>query len=87
MSKTVTLRLSDDLYALFRSYAESDNRSLSNFIETSVLKYVKENEYVDDYEMEEIENNEDLQKSLPIAADLKSSPARRNQGTQRPRRV
>ena len=40
MSKTVTLRLNDDTYAKFRAFAESDNRSLSNFIETSALRYI-----------------------------------------------
>jgi predicted transcriptional regulator len=41
MSKTVTLRLSDDLYQLFRQCAEDDNRSLSNFIETATLRFIE----------------------------------------------
>ena len=41
MSKTVTLRLSDDDYQLFRPWAESDNRPLSNFIETATKRFIE----------------------------------------------
>jgi len=67
MSKTVTLRLNDDSYAKFKAFAESDNRSLSNFIETSALRYISENEYIDEFEMAEIDNNQELQASLKRA--------------------
>ena len=67
MSKTVMLRLDENTYSLFKNYAESDNRSLSNFIETSTLRYIKEHEFVDDYEMDEINNNAALQTSLKRA--------------------
>ena len=64
MSKTVTLRLSDNVYSLFCACAESDNRSLSNFIETSALQHLREHEYVDDLEMAEINSDKALQKRL-----------------------
>lgn len=67
MSKTVTLRLNDETYAKFRAFAESDNRSLSNFIETSALRYISENEYIDEFEMAEIDSNKELQSSLKRA--------------------
>jgi uncharacterized protein (DUF1778 family) len=67
MSKTVTLRLNENIYKLFRAMAESDNRTLSNFIETSALRYIEEHEYVDDYEMEEIRENQQLNRSLKSA--------------------
>ena len=67
MSKTVTLRLSDATYAKFQAFAASDNRSLSNFIETSALRYIAEHEYADAFEMMEINNNQDLQTSLQQA--------------------
>ena len=54
MSKTVTLRLDEDVYQRFRIMAERDNRPLSNFIETAVLRYLEREEYVDEFEMEEI---------------------------------
>ena len=64
MSKTVTLRLPDNIYSLFRTLADEDNRSLSNFIETSTMRYIEEHEFVDDFEMEEIKNNKSLNASL-----------------------
>ncbi len=67
MSKTVTLRLSEDTYAKFRAFAKSDNRSLSNFIETSALRYISESEYIDEFEMAEIDSNKELQAGLKRA--------------------
>lgn len=73
MSKTVTLRLDENIYELFRAMAESDNRTLSNFIETSALRYIEEHEYVDDYEMKEIRANKQLNRSLKRALkDMKA---------------
>jgi len=57
MSRTVTLRLKDNIYRLFSSLAEGDNRPLSNFIGTYVLRYIEEHQYVDDFEMDEIKGN------------------------------
>ena len=67
MSKIVTLRLNEDVYSKFRAFAESDNRSLSNFIETSALRYISEREYIDEFEMAEIDSNKELQASLKRA--------------------
>lgn len=64
MSKTVTLRLEENTFKKFKRLAESDNRTMSNFIETSVLRYIENNNYADEFEMEEIESNIDLNKSL-----------------------
>ena len=64
MPKTVTLRLSDDNYGLFRRFAEEDNRPLSNFIETATKRYIEENEFVDEFEMAEIRSNESLNLSI-----------------------
>ena len=64
MSKTVTLRLRDEVYQRFRVMAEQDNRPLSNFIETAALRYLEREEYVDDYEMEAIRANSSLNASL-----------------------
>jgi predicted transcriptional regulator len=67
MSKTVTLRLNDTTYNLFRNLAQSENRPLSNFIETSVLRFIEHGQYVDEYEMSEIQSNQELNKSLKRA--------------------
>ena len=77
MSKTVTLRLNDKTYNLFRTLAESDNRPLSNFIETTALRYIEEHQFVDDFEMGEIKSNQKLIKSLKRGAkDAKSGKGR-----------
>ena len=77
MSKTVTLRLNDKTYNLFRTLAESDNRPLSNFIETTALRYIEEHQYVDDFEMAEIKSNQELNKSLKRGVkDAKSGRGR-----------
>ena len=73
MSKTITLRLNENIYELFRAMAESDNRTLSNFIETSALRYIEEHEYVDEFEMDEIRENQQLNRSLKRALkDMKA---------------
>jgi len=64
MSKTVTLRLDEGVYKRFRRLAERDNRPLSNFIETAVLRYLESEQFVDEFEMEEIRNNRSLNQSL-----------------------
>lgn len=77
MSKTVTLRLNDKIYKLFRNLAESENRPLSNFIETSVLRFIENNQFVDEYEMAELLGNQDLNRSMKRALkDIKAQKGR-----------
>lgn len=64
MSKTVTLRLDDAVYRLFRGVAERENRPISNFIETAVLRFVHDHETADEFEMAEIRANIGLNQSL-----------------------
>ena len=64
MTKTITLRLNEERYLRFRHLAEEDNRPLSNFIETAVLRYIEDQGYVDEFEMSEIRENEYLNASL-----------------------
>ncbi len=64
MSRTVTLRLPDDVHKKLRTLAERDHRTLSNFIETATLRYVEQSQFVDEFEMEELRQNSELQKSL-----------------------
>lgn len=75
MSKTVTLRLDDKVYKKFKGLAENDNRPLSNFIETAVLRFIEEHEYVDEFEMAEIRDNSSLNRS--IKAGLRDAKAKR----------
>jgi len=64
MSKTVTLRLNDPVYQLFKGVAERENRPISNFIETAVMRFVQDHETVDEFEMAEIRGNIELNQSL-----------------------
>ncbi len=61
---TVTLRLPESHYRLFRKLAEEENRSLSNFIETATIRHIEETEYADPSELEEIRRNPELRKSI-----------------------
>ena len=60
MSKTVTLRLKDNVYQTFIEAAQAENRSLSNLIETAAFNKIQEQQFVDDSEMAEIMSNQDL---------------------------
>ena len=64
MSKTVTLRLKEDTYLKFQKLAKQDNRPLSNFIETAALRFIDDSEYIDSFEMSEIQQNEELNASI-----------------------
>ena len=78
MPKTITIRLPDERYELFKKFAEMDNRTISNFIETATSRYIEEIKYVDEFEMAEINSNEDLQKSLKRGRiDVKENRRRR----------
>lgn len=69
MSKTITLRLDDPIYQLFRTFAERDNRPLSNFIETATKRYIEDQELVATFEMAEIKGNTPLNESLLRATE------------------
>lgn len=64
MGKTVTLRVSQSAYEMFRVMAERENRPLSNFIETAALRYMEEHLTLDEYERAEIAGNQELSASL-----------------------
>lgn len=64
MSKTVTVRLDEEQYKLFKKFADMDNRAISNFIVTATSRYIEEISYVDEFEMTEIESNRELEQSL-----------------------
>jgi len=67
MSKTVTLRLPDNVHKKLRTLADRDHRTLSNFIETATLRYVEQSQFVDDFEMDELQHNKDLNASIKRA--------------------
>ncbi len=64
MSKTLTLRLDEESYNLFAAAAKAESRSIANLIRTAALTKVREQQFVDDYEMAEILSNEPLLERL-----------------------
>jgi len=64
LSKTVTLRLDEAVYAELKEAAVGARRPLSNLIETAALAKVREAQFVDDAEMAELRENDELVKRL-----------------------
>ena len=64
MAKTVTLRLDDETYAVFREAADAERRPLANLIEYAALARIRESEFVDDAEMSEILGHQGLRRRL-----------------------
>lgn len=77
MTKTVTLRLDEEVYAELREAAAAERRPLSNLIETAALARIREAQFVDDAEMAQIVDNEDLMRRLKTG----SRQARARKGT------
>ena len=77
MTKTITLRLDEDVYEEFREAATAERRPLSNLIEIAALAHVREDQFVDDAEMAEILDNDDLIRRLRAG----SRQARKRKGT------
>ena len=69
MSKTITLRLKDEVYNIFRETAKAENRTISNLIETAALNKIREQQFVDDVEMAEILSNKDLLRRIKEGSD------------------
>ncbi|RPJ09235.1 MAG: CopG family transcriptional regulator [Spirochaetaceae bacterium] len=64
MAKTITIRIEDNVYDLFKTAADGDRRTISNFIEYATLAYLTNDVYVSDEEMNEILNDKDLVNSI-----------------------
>jgi len=64
MSTTITLRLDDKTYKMFRTLSQRDNRPLSNFIETAALRYIEDSSLADEAEMAAIRSDKPLNASL-----------------------
>ena len=69
MPKTITLRLSDEDYAAFASYAKAENRNLANAIETLALRQLEESIFADAAEMDRILAKRDLLKRLETGSE------------------
>lgn len=69
MPKTIPLRLSDEDYQRFLSFAKADNRPIANAIETLALRQLDELLFVDTFEREEISADQDLLKRLKTGSE------------------
>lgn len=77
MPKTLTIRVDDQTYRMLKKRAQAQNRSLANFIETTVKTHIKDSAFVDEPEMAEIAANEALVERLKKG----SQDARKKRGT------
>jgi uncharacterized protein (DUF1778 family) len=64
MPKTITIRLDDKTYKLFKAAANGERRSISNYIENAAFSHLIHEEYVSDEEMKDIYRDKELLKSL-----------------------
>lgn len=69
MPKTITLRLSDEDYQKFLSFARAGNRPLANAIETLALRRLEEFIFASTFEMDEILSDAELQKRLNVGSE------------------
>ena len=67
MSKTVTVRLDDDVYQTIKSAAEAEKRTISNLVEFATVSYLESSSFVSDEEMREVLENKDLIRTLQAA--------------------
>jgi len=69
MSKTITIRLSEEDYKKIQSTAQKEHRPISNFITHSVLKDIEESYNVDPIEMSQIRSDKKLLEKLKKGHD------------------
>ena len=69
ITKTVTMRLPEDLYKKISSLAKEDNRPISNYLETIAIRYIEREELSDEFEMKEIRADKSLMGRLKKAHD------------------
>lgn len=67
MSKTVTIRLDEDVYQTIKSAAQAEKRTISNLMTYAAVSYLESSSFVSDEEMREIAEDTDLIHRLQIA--------------------
>lgn len=71
MPKTVTIRLDDNIFKLFKTAANGERRSISNFLEYASLSYLTNEMYVTDEEMNDILKDKKLIRGLTRGLEIK----------------
>jgi predicted transcriptional regulator len=69
MAKTVTVRIDDSTYRRIKSAADSERRTISNFIEYATMTYVENSSFTDTDEMRGISEDKELVTSLNKAME------------------
>lgn len=65
MAETITVRIDDSTYNIFKLAADGQKRTISNYLEYATLNYTMNETIVDDIEMNEILKYEkDIRKGL-----------------------
>ena len=65
MAKTITVRIDDSTYDIFKLAAAGQKRTISNYLEYATLNYTMNETVVDDTEMNEIlKYGKDIKKGL-----------------------
>jgi uncharacterized protein (DUF1778 family) len=64
MHKTITIRINDDVYEMFKKAAHGSRRTISNFLEYATLSFLSQDTYVSDHEMKEILKDNELIENL-----------------------
>ena len=64
MGKTITIRIDDATYQKIKSAAESEKRTISNFMEYATVAYLENSSFVNDEEMDRIAEDQDLMSRL-----------------------
>ena len=60
MAKTITIRIDDELYNNIKNAADSEHRSIANYIENATRSYILKENFVSDEEMEDILKNKNF---------------------------
>lgn len=69
MAKTITVRVDDATYKRIKTAADSERRTISNFIEYATLAYVENSSFVSDEEMKGIIEDTELINSLKMSLE------------------
>jgi predicted transcriptional regulator len=64
MAKTITVRVDDTTYNKIKNAADSERRTISNFIEFATLAYVENSSFINDEEMKGIIEDQELINNL-----------------------
>jgi len=64
MGKTITIRIDDATYQKIRSAAESEKRTISNFMEYATMAYLENSIFISDEEMNQVVENHELMSRL-----------------------